>query len=843
VQTYLRSTAALQTQWTTRRSRVYFNLYSEQDARNNGGAQELSSGERQRLAVAGDNLRNAYAPGIDTLDAFDASRVLYRAIDTVLCGGAAQVLVYSTDPQQARYAARFTEVPAGQGNYVQANTAANGRVFQWSAPDPVTCQPTGNFEPIVKLIAPELRQLWTLGGDFSPFKNSSVTAELALSNRDYNRFSPVGNNDNLGGAAFFRWNQALNFGGASTTGKGWQGAFLVQYEHVAQTFQALNPYRPAEFVRDWNTESRRDTVAEHVGRAGMSVSHPGWGTARYDFGLFRRDGVYLGTRHVGGLTVRRRGWELISEANFLTTDGLEERTRFDRPKFDLSKTFFKKDSSGTSARLKAGIYGEREKNARTAFGADTLSGVSFWYDLLRVYVEAPVNTRGWQMGGFVSQRNDYATTKAGFGQSTEARELNLNGSWNNSGRKKTGNQSLAWVLTLRRLRIVAPALTTLEAQNSYLGKVDYTLNMWRNALSFTTNYELGSGQSPRLEFNYLQVNPGDGLYTWVDRNRDSILQVDEMETAVFQDQANYVRVAVTTPDYIRTNNVLFNPGLRFEPRLLWRRPTKQWQKWLGRASTQSTLQINRRTFAGATGVQPWNPLQTAGLDDETLVTLSAGWRNTLFLNRADPLWDASVAYGDNQSRLAITTGFEARRNRDVTLHGRLNLSPQWSVEADAARTKKASDNQAFNSRDFDIDALEAGPKLAWMPDKTFRASTTVKWKNSDNGLGEKETARQTNWTAELNWNPAGKPNGQGFRPSTALRLKTTFADIRYTGQPNTAVAFTMLDGLQNGKNFLWSINFDRQLSKTVQLGLNYEGRKTGGNRVVHVGRAQVRALF
>ena len=42
-----------------------------------------------------------------------------------------------------------------------------------------------------------------------------------------------------------------------------------------------------------------------------------------------------------------------------------------------------------------------------------------------------------------------------------------------------------------------------------------------------------------------------------------------MEIAVFQDPASYVRVAVTTPDYIRTNNVLLNENLRIEPSLLW----------------------------------------------------------------------------------------------------------------------------------------------------------------------------------------------------------------------------------------------------------------------------------
>lgn len=846
VQTYLRSTAALNADWKSSRSRVYFNLYSEQDARNNGGAQELSLSERRNLADAGDNLRTAFASGIDTLDVFDPSRVLYRIQDSVVCGLPTAILVYSTDSDSARYAARFTEVTPGQGHYILAPTAANGRVFRWSPPDPVTCQLTGNFEPIVKLIAPELRQLWAAGADISPFKNAQMTAEVALSNRDYNRFSPVGNRDNLGLAGFVRWQQRLDFGNLKA-GKPiadqWRGLFSMQYEHTAKDFQSLNPYRPAEFIRDWNLEVNRDTVAEQIGRAGFLLEQKKWGAARYEFGAFRRLGVYTGIRHFGSLLFKKNGWELASELNFLKTDGRFEATRFDRPKADLSRTFFKKDSSGQRAVFKTGIYGEREKNARTALGADTLSRASFWYDLLRVYFQIPENKAHWQVAGFVSQRQDFAPSVAVFKKSTLANEFNLNGLWNSTEREKSRSQSLAWVLTLRRLRIQAPELSNLEPQNTYLGKVDYNISAWKNAVSLSTNYEIGSGQSPKLEFNYLQVNPGEGLYTWVDRNRDSILQVDEMEVAIFQDQANYVRVAVTTPEYIRTNNVLFSPSLRLEPRLFWQRPTRRWQRGLSRLSTQSTLQINRRTYSGASGVQAWNPLQLNDLADSTLVTLGAGWRNTLFVNRADPKWDASIAQGDNRSRLAITTGFEQRRNRDLTLHGRLNLSQRWSVEADVVQTIKLSDNQTFNSRDFDITAYEAGPKLAWLPSRTFRLTTVVKWKSSQNGLGERESAEQTEWSAEMTWNPTSKANAQGFRASTALRVKATFADIRYKGQPNSAVAFTMLEGLQGGKNYLWSLNLDRQLSKTVQLGLNYEGRKTGLNRVVHVGRAQVRALF
>jgi len=900
VQAYLRSTVAANASWQMPRAKVFFNLYSEQDSRNNGGAQELSPTERNRLAQVGDDLQNAYAPGIDTLDAFDPARVLYSLTDTVLCGQPRQILNYSTNPDSARYAARFTEVPVGQGNYVLANTAANGRVFRWSPPDPNTCQPTGNFEPIVRLVSPETRQLYALGGDFQPFKNSKLQAEIALSSRDLNRFSPLGNADNVGTAALVGWRQGFGFGkrdlgstafrpsgvapftaqdSSNLRGvnapfpdglkamppRSFRGAFFANYEFAARDFRPLNPYRPAEFIRDWNIGISQDTTAEHLAKAGISLEKNKLGGLRYEFGAFRREGFYEGTRHSGGWRIQRKGWDLSSEANLLQTDGQTERTRFSRPKADFSKTFFvKKDSASQRALLKIGLYGEREKNARRAALADTLSGVSFWYDLLRVYFQTPENQGAWQFGGHLSQRNDYAPSGNVFQQNTEARELNLNGTWNNAARGRhqspinqstnlpitnlpitsppSTNHQLTWVLTLRRLRILAPELTKEDAQNTYLGRADYSLSAWKNALGLTTGYELGSGQSPRIEFNYFAVNPGQGNFTWVDRNQDSILQVDEMEIAVFQDQANYVRLAVTTPDYVRTNNVALNQTLRLEPRLLWPTAKRGWRKRLGRLSTQSTLQINRRTFSGASGVRAWDPFQSS-VADTALSTLSSTVRNILFVNRAQPAWDASISTGDNRSQLALTTGFEQRRAKDYALHLRANLSRRWSAEADFANSLKSSENQAFVSRNYNLESWELGPKMTWLPIRGFRIVANMKWETSRNTLPAAERADQTNWTAELTWNPSSKANAQGFKAATSLRLKGTFADVRYTGAPNSAVAFAMLEGLQNGKNFLWNLTLDRQLSKSMQLSLNYEGRKTGENRVVHVGRAQVRAVF
>ncbi|MBL7775222.1 MAG: hypothetical protein JNK89_04425, partial [Saprospiraceae bacterium] len=837
VQAYLRSTFTADWEQQFSRGRFFLNAYSEQDSRNAGGAQDLSPEQRGRLAEVGDALQNAYASGVDTLEAgaaADPGRVLYRWVDTLACGIPVAVLAYSTQPDSARFAARFTEVPMGQGNYVQVQSGANGRVFRWVAPDPATCQPSGNFEPVVRLIAPEARQLFSGGADWAPGRHTALRAELALSNRDLNRFSPLDDGDNAGLGGFFSLRQNVLPAAAE---KGWSLEAQGSYEFANRRFQALNPYRPQEFVRDWNIGLADSAVTEHWLRSGVQLQRRDWGSARYDFGAFLRQSRYDGLRHQGQVQLQRGGFALLAEVNVLDATGAVERSRFSRPKFDLSKTFF---SQKQTPLLTLGAYGERERNARRLAQADTLNPASFWYDLGRIYLKKPESEgAAWQWSASWMHRNDYAPAGRAFRQNTAVDEANLQGAW---ARTERASQSLRWNLSWRELRIVDRERTSLEPQQSYLGRVDYSITAWKNALNFTTGYELGSGQSPRLEFSYLRVNPGEGQYSWIDRNRDSVLTVDEMELAVFQDQANYLRVAVTTPDYVRTNNVVLNQSLRLEPRVLWAQSARRWKRLLSRFSTQSNLQINRRVLAAARDEAAWNPFDLA-IADTALVSVSAVSRQVLYLNRADPAWDASLALTDNRGRNALTTGFESRRLAERTLHGRVNFGRAWSLELDLSRGSRDNDSEQFDARDYRIGSWKIAPQLSWLPQRALRLVAAYSWQDGRNTLSSAETALQNNWSAELSWNPPGKANSAGFRPLTALRAKTSFAQVAYSGQANSAVAYAMLDGLQNGRNVLWSLNLDRQLSRSVQLSLNYEGRKTGENRVVHVGRAQVRAVF
>ena len=90
--------------------------------------------------------------------------------------------------------------------------------------------------------------------------------------------------------------------------------------------------------------------------------------------------------------------------------------------------------------------------------------------------------------------------------------------------------------------VLDTVLMNQKPENSLIGRIEYNFKAWKNALQWSTFYEVGSGLEQKREFLYIQVNSGQGIYTWIDYNEDGIKDFNEFEIAQFVDQADYIRV-------------------------------------------------------------------------------------------------------------------------------------------------------------------------------------------------------------------------------------------------------------------------------------------------------------
>lgn len=782
--------------------KLRLNIYSEQDSKNQPIDQTIDSGDRAALEAAGDSISQAYASGVDTI-AFDASRILYKMIDSL---GFDSVFVYSTNPDSAKYALSFTELGVNEGNYIQSASTANGRVYQWVAPIGGIKQ--GTAEPVVLLIAPQKSQMITLGGDYQIDKKNLATTELAYSDKDPNTFAESGNSDNQGMA----WR-----GGYQNTNS-WhektQVVTNVNYEFAGKDFVPLERYRPVEFNRDWNILSEEKTN-EHYANAGINLQNEKWNAALQS-SAFIRENYYSGFRQSASAGYQSDTWNFSGGGSYLLSTADSLSSQFLRPKAEISRNF----PALHNWRIGAGYEGEH--NA-VSDPADSLTIASYYYDQLNYFL-GNADTALNHFYFNVISRDDKLPLNGKFTDVTRGNTYSASGAL-----YKNEKSRLSWQASYRTLEIVDTSLTELTPENSLLGRIQYGLVIKKGLITSDIFYEAGSGQEPKREYTFVEVEPGQGVYTWNDYNNNGVQELNEFEIAVFADEANFIQVFVPTDEYIRSNITNFNYSLAINPKVIWH-DKKGVTGFLGKFSAQSSWQTNRKVLDDKS-IHAYNPV--AAIDDSLLVSSNNYWLNTIYFNRSSPKFGIDYSYLNNFSKQVITIGPESRGKGEHKITLRYKIATPLTFNATYTSGEKIYSSAAFDEKNYTIPYFTIQPKFSFIRSTVFRASVYYEYLQSNNFEGVEDLLRNE-FTLDLRYNVVSRSTiSSGF----------SYIKMEFNGIEDSPVGYAMLEGLQNGNNILWDLNFDRRLSQVLQLTISYEGRKTGDAAITHVGKLQMRAVF
>jgi hypothetical protein len=114
---------------------------------------------------------------------------------------------------------------------------------------------------------------------------------------------------------------------------------------------------------------------------------------------------------------------------------------------------------------------------------------------------------------------------------------------------------------------------SIEDEKSLNSRLVYQQKLFNQIVALNTVYETNSGTLPQQEFTYVQVDQGQGVYTWNDYNDNGIQELDEFELAQFPDEAIYVRVLLPNQIFIKTHQNKFSQALTLNP--------SQWNNKLG----------------------------------------------------------------------------------------------------------------------------------------------------------------------------------------------------------------------------------------------------------------------
>ena len=804
---YLRSIYAFQTDWQTGKSQWQFQWLSQQDSRSRNSDELLTDEQYQILVQAGDDPLKAVVSGLDSSNTA-SDPIRYRLIDTLVNGQLYSVLKWTADGS-GPYTVRFSELGPGQGNYTRLDNTANGIVYAWVAPDS-SGTPQGNYEPVLRLIPPRQHQLFTLRGQQSLGKNGSLSLETALSRKDDNRFSNLDKDDDLGLGLQLQYQQKIPLG------KKWQLQIKTQAETIGQKFRALNPYRPVEFGRDWNTSglaaSRETLTSTQVGLLNQNLKLQ-WRTES----LHRGDS-YRGFRQTPSLQWNTSLWQITASGNYLQSKGENIDTKFNRTAAKTKRTFSKIGNSSLEFQLLT------ESNTHLPKGSDTLSELSNGFEEYGLYWNTPENKNFTTRLGYIYRLDDLPKGQT-LSPVTRAHQWLAEGHWKVQQKNRYRSQ-FNWNLSYRRLLPLQN--DTAETIETYLGRINWQWSLAKGSIQGSSAYQIGSGREQKLLFVYKAVNPGEGIYQHIDFNGDGIEQNNEFVIAANPDEATHLRIAVFTGEFLPTNNLSFSQNLRIRPRAVWRKQ-KGLRGLLSLFTITSNLQIDRKL--PRQGEFPaWNPFLFK-LPDTSFITLNL--RQQQLVEIRQNKWGAHWQYNSLNSRILLTTGFENRNLQQHEFQIRWTPSSQWRLKGLLKTGQRGLETENFHDRNHLIAFRQITPEINWNPSKSWRLTASWMGETAQNRLAEEKLQSRT-VKATIN-----------FRLSNLSTLTAELSNIQITfsGEPASPAGFAMLNGLLPGNNWRWSLILEQELPNNLRLSLLYNGRKSENIRIVHTGQARLTALF
>lgn len=763
-------------------------FYSENDAKNQPLQQSLSTEQKQILANAGNNT-DAMIAESSFKDTYNENKILYKKTTN----GAVEIFEYSTNETDELYSVAFTNVGANKGNYTLDRTTAIGSIFVYVGVN------QGDYSPIIKLVAPNKFQLFIVKSDYNPTKKTQLNSEIAVSNNDANLFSTIDDDQNKAIAAKIGWQQIL-------IDKKWQLKSNINHEFAQKNFNSEQGWEPVEFNRDWNLLTNNAT--KNFFQSEFSLEN-----RQDDFVLYRYNhlnyiDVFNGNKHDLQAKLKFNKTTFFADASLLENTSTQEDNSFFRAKakaeHSLKKSWF-------------GTFINFETNSRKDVNSQNYINTSHRFKEYEGYFGIGDTTKIFAKFG-VNYRNNDSIKSNKFQEINNRKTLYIN-----SKLIKNKNTNLS---VFANYRITENNFTADEkALNS---RVVFNQKLFQNFINFSAVYETSSGNVARQDYIYVKTEPGLGFYTWIDYNNDGVQDFNEFEIAQFQDQAEYLRLPKPNLRFIATQRAKLQQNLTVNFRN-WS-SKKGFKKWLSHFYNQSFLSVENEQERIGNSFQ-LNPFD---FDENALIGLNLSFRNSLYFNKDLQKNSVTFTYGNSKLKQQYFIGSQENNIKLHQIDYAHKFATFWLIDFMSKLSKNTLETENFANRNYEIDAKEIQPKISFLYNQNNRFSAFYHFKNKQNNLQDFETLNQQKFGVEYFY--ISKKKNQ-----ISANINVFLND--FTGDTNTPVAYQMLEGLQAGKNYTWSVLFNQKINSFLNLNLNYLGRKSENSKTIHTGSVQLRAVF
>ncbi len=769
--------------------------FVESDLKNQPLQQNLNQAQVEALANAGDNQDLMFIPSAVETE-FSENRIQYtkQVIEGI------EAFVLSNNTEDVLFNVVFTDVGANQGNYILTNDNAVTNVYEFVPPS--NGVPQGNFEPIRQLIAPQNLEVASVNGTYKVANKTTVNYELAISQNDKNLFSEIDDNNNSGLAGRLNIQQnilqtkdtlALDVG--------------VDVNYIDKDFTPIQRLFNVEFRRDWNIDNALGNQVLTDVYTKMNWKNKLNSTYRFQQLDFSES--FSGNKHV--LNSKMDLEKLQFQLNTSVLNAESEQFKTD---------FFRLNAQSTYSLKKYWIGAKVDLEDVQEFDItqDALTAKSQRFQDYESFLGVGDSTKVHVQLGYRYRETD-SLMDGNLARSSTSNDIYLK-----STLIKNKASQLNVFANYRTIKFDRPGVQDREIVNA---RIQYNQNLFKQKITFRTTYETNSGTVARQDFTFVQVEPGQGQFTWVDYNSNGIQELDEFEVAQFQDQAEYVRVLLPNQVFVGVNQNRFSNQMNINLRS-WEKE-KGIKKMFSHFFNQTAFSIDRQLARDANAIEI-NPFSSGNSEE---LALLSNFRNTLFFNRGRQKYTNSYTYISNVNKSLLSTGLQDNILESHQWDFLHKFGETWLLNTNLSYTLNESISENFDNRNFELNANEARLKLSYLLSNEKRFDVYYEYKSQENLTGD-ETLTQQTAGVSFTFINGSKYNING---------DVNYIKNIFEGDSFSPVAFTMLEGLQPDDNFTWNLFLQRKITSFLDLNLNYSGRNSSGSRTIHTGSVQLRAYF
>ncbi|MCK0179566.1 hypothetical protein MWU50_09710 [Flavobacteriaceae bacterium S0862] len=772
-------------------------VYTENDAKNQPLQQNLSTNQVQILKDAGDDNRLMVAPSA-VPEAFNENRILYKK--EIING--IEAFVFSNDPNDELFSVRFSLVGENQGNYVISNNNAISTIYEYVAPILGVSQ--GNYEPVVQLIAPTKLQMAVINGSYTPSEKTNVDFEISASKNDLNLFSALDDADNNGFAGKLKITQSIIKNDSL-----WNLNAFVDGDYIQKDFKTIERLYNAEFNRDWNLDMPLGN--QQLFKTGLQLVHGNKGIATYQFEHLGYSESFNGNRHVVLADLRLGRFNIFSNSSFLTANSSLNTSEFSRS-FNRIAYNFNKGWIGTKVAIE-----DNEQKEKTT---NTLTPLSQKFSSYEIFTGIGDSTNVFVEVGYKNRVND--SIKNG-----QLQKVNTSNTYYVRSKLIQNNNTNLGIYA--NYRVLKSEDNSIDDSPSLNSRIQFNQKLFKQIVLWNTIFETNSGTLPQQQFTYVEVEPGQGSYTWIDYNNNGIQELEEFELAQFQDQGQYIRVLLPNQVFLKTHQNRLSQTLTINPSV-WSSSENSTQKFWAHFYNQTSYLIDRKIKREGNNFN-LNPFES---EAENQLGLQLNFRNVLFFNRGKQHYTSSYAYLSNKSRNVLSFGFIENNLKSHQFNFNHKIANTWLLNLDSAFNNNESISENFVSKNYNIDETKLNPKLSYLFNDTTRFDVFYQYANKENTIGNLETLTQQKYGVSF-----ALANSQ----KAAITAEVNYFSNKFQGNSNSPVGYQMMEGLQPGKNFTWNLLAQKKLTKFLDLNINYFGRKSELSKTIHTGTIQLKAYF